>query len=446
MSSLICSPPTSDECETTNKYENSLNRSFDLVIVGAGPAGAAAALYAKRHGMSVCLLDRDRFPRDKICGDALSGKSLAILLDLGLLARVKSLPGALVNEVVFGSPDHVNASIDLSTRPLHDAATGREITMEGSVIRRKIFDNFLFQEARSVADYCREGFHVHDLIEENGSVVGVEGKGEATSAVQFRGSLVLGCDGFNSIVARKSGLYLHDSRHSVVAIRQYFENVQGLEKKIELHFVDEVLPGYFWAFPLENGCANVGIGMLHESIKGKNVNLKDALRQVVSRPPFADRFADARPLEKPVGWNLPVGSIRRTCHGDGIMLLGDAAGLIDPFTGEGIGNALYSSKFAIETAVDAKAETDFTGTFLRRYEDRLWNSLGDELKISTRMQRLGHWRPLLNLVIKSAARNENVSDLICAMIANAMPKKELTSPLFYLKLLLSAARRNSSAR
>ena len=61
---------------------------------------------------------------------------------------------------------------------------------------------------------------------------------------------------------------------------------------------DEVLPGYFWAFPLENGCANVGIGMLHESIKGKNVNLKDALRQVTSRPPFADRFADARPLEK----------------------------------------------------------------------------------------------------------------------------------------------------
>jgi geranylgeranyl reductase family protein len=425
-----------------------LNRSFDLVIVGAGPAGAAAALYAKRHGLSVCLLDRDRFPRDKICGDALSGKSLAILLDLGLLERVRALPGKLVNKVVFGSPDHVHATIDLSIRPLHDTATGRDTTMEGSVIRREIFDNFLFQEARSVADHCQEGFHVHGLIEEgNGSVVGVEGKGDDDeTSVQFRGNMVLGCDGFNSIVARKSGLYVHDSRHWVVALRQYHENVSGLENQIELHYVDEVLPGYFWVFPLENGQANVGIGMLHKSIKGGQVNLKEALRKVMSRPPFAERFATARPLEKPVGWNLPIGSIQRTCHSNGIMLLGDAAGLIDPFTGEGIGNALYSSKFAVETAVEAKAAADYSATFLRRYEERLWSSLGDELKISTRMQHLGRWRPLLNLVVKSASTNENVSNLLCAMMANAVPKKELTSPLFYLKLLLNASRGGKPAR
>lgn len=415
-----------------------LKTSFDLVIVGGGPAGAAAALYAKKHGLSVCLLDRAYFPRDKVCGDALSGKSLAILLDLGLLEKVRSLPGAQINTVVFGSPNCVNASIDLSSRPLHDTATGRDIRMEGSVIKREIFDNFLFQEAKTVIDQCHEGFRVTKLLQNNQVVTGIEGKFDNGETVEISSNLVFGCDGFSSIVARQSDLYLHDSRHCVVAIRQYYENVKGLDGQIELHFVPEVLPGYFWAFPLDNGCANIGIGMLHESIRGKNVDLRKALTQVISRPPFAERFAEARPLEKPVGWNLPVGSIRRKAHKDGVLLLGDAAGLIDPFTGEGIGNALYSAKYAVETAVEAKQAGDFSASFLQRYENRLWDSLGDELKTSTRMQNLGKWKPLLNLVIDKAATNEKVSDMICAMIANALPKNELTSPLFYLKLLFNA--------
>lgn len=415
-----------------------MNSSFDLVIVGGGPAGASAALYAHKYGLSVCLLDRAHFPRDKVCGDALSGKSLAILLDLGLLEKVRALPGAFIDTVIFGSPNHVEVNIDLSTRPMHDNATDRDIKMEGSVIRREVFDNFLFEEAKAVADACHEGFQVTGLLHDNGRATGVVGKLDDGSNVEISGNIILGCDGFNSIVARQSDLYLHDSRHWVVAIRQYFENVKGLDTQIELHFVDEVLPGYFWAFPLENGCANIGIGMLHESIKGKNVDLKKALQQVISRPPFAERFADARPLEKPIGWNLPVGSIRRKAHKGGIMLLGDAAGLIDPFTGEGIGNAFYSAKFAVETAAEAKRTNDFGESFLKRYEDRLWDSLGDELKTSTRMQNMGRWREILNLVIAKASKNERLADIICAMIANAMPKKELTSPLFYLKLLFNS--------
>lgn len=410
--------------------------TYDLIIVGAGPAGSAAALYAARDGLKTLLLDRARFPRDKICGDALSGKSVAVLIDLGLLDKVRALPGASINRVCFGSPDHVDACIDLRTRNLHDTLTGRDIPMEGFVIRRHTFDNFLFQEARGAVEGCIEGFAVRDLIREDGCVKGVRGRMDGSGEeMEFRAGLVLGCDGFNSIVARKAGCYNHDGRHWVVALRCYYENVAGLTDQIELHFVDEVLPGYFWAFPLENGCANVGIGMLHSAIKQRNINLKEALRQVINRPPFAGRFANARPLEQPVGWNLPIGSIRRKCHGNGFLLLGDAAGLIDPFTGEGIGNALYSARFAAETAVEAAQAGDFSAPFLRRYEDRLWNAIGDELKTSKRLQDLGRCRPLLNLVIHKAARKPEISDLICGMIANAIPKRELTSPLFYLKLL-----------
>ena len=134
----------------------------------------------------------------------------------------------------------------------------------------------------------------------------------------------------------------------MVALRQYFEGVVGLSDQIELHFIDEVRPGYFWIFPLEGDRANVGIGMDHRDIKARGIDLKEALAAAVASTTFGARFRDARPLEAPVGWNLPVGSRRRPAHGNGFLLLGDAAGLIDPFTGEGIGNALYSARFAVE--------------------------------------------------------------------------------------------------
>jgi flavin-dependent dehydrogenase len=165
--------------------------------------------------------------------------------------------------------------------------------------------------------------------------------------------------------------------------------------------------------------------------------LKVALDEVIHRSPFAHRFENARSTEEPVGWNLPVGSTRRKSYGDGLLLLGDAAGLIDPFTGEGIGNALYSARFAVEAVKEAIEGDDFSAAFLKRHEDRLWDTIGDELATSTRMQRLGQYRPLLNFTINKAAHNDKVRDLICGMMANAVPKKQLTNPLFYLKLLFS---------
>lgn len=403
--------------------------TYDVIIVGAGPAGATAALYARRHGLKTLLLDKACFPRDKICGDALSGKAVGILRDLDLLDEVRQLPGASIRTIVFGSPKHIEAHIDLNR-------SSRTEFMTGFVIRRELFDDFLFHKARQVATACVQGFTVERLVMDAGRVCGVQGhQAGHPELMTFKGNLVLGADGYKSVVARRTGVYTVDLRHWIVALRCYYQEVAGLTDQIELHYVGDVLPGYFWLFPLEPGYANIGIGMLCSAMRWRGVNLRQALRAVLQSPYFRQRFRSAKALEPPVGWNLPLGSKPRTNHGDGFMLLGDAAGLIDPFTGEGIGNAMFSARYAIETARAAHEAQDFSAAFLARYHQQLWAAIGDELRVSSRLQQLGQWRPLLNFTIGKAAQRLAVRDLICGMIANEILRQRLANPLFYLKLL-----------
>jgi menaquinone-9 beta-reductase len=408
-----------------------MNKTYDIIIVGAGPAGTTAAHYAAKNGLKVLMLDKDVFPRDKICGDALSGKSIGILRDMNLLEEVQDLPGAFIQSIVFSSPNHDQFRIDLRNTSLKNIP-------KGFVIRRKIFDNFLFEKIKTTDVEIRENFSVTDVLQSDGIVTGVRGKDRKTGEIlEFNSKLLFGADGYNSIVSRKMNLYEHDPDHWVVALRCYYKNVGGLTDQIELHYVDEVIPGYFWIFPIEEGYANVGIGMLHSIIKRKDIDLKKALENVINSPSFRDRFVDAEPQEKPIGWNLPVGSKRRKSYGNGFLLLGDAAGLIDPFTGEGIGNAMYSGKFAIETAVEALKQNDFSADFLAQYEDNLWGMIGNELNISSKLQKMGQNKFLLNFVIGKAAKNPEVSDIIAGMLANEVPRKRLANPLFYAKLLFS---------
>lgn len=377
------------------------------------------------------MVDKATFPRDKICGDALSGKSVTILQELNLLEQVRQLPGALVHRIVFTSPVHDELVIDLRDSNLNQI-------LFGFVIRRQILDQFMLDQSRRVVDTCIEGFQVKDLIWQDGYVKGIRGANKGAKDREYYGRIILGADGYNSLVSRKTGLYHHDPKHWVVAFRQYYRNVDGLSDQIELHFVDEVIPGYFWIFPLEDGRANVGIGMLHSSIKRRDVDLRAALNSAIESPTFRNRFSHAEPVEEPVGWNLPVGSKHRQMTGNGFMLLGDAAGLIDPFTGEGIGNALYSAKFAVQAARKALDMGDTSGKFLREnYDQLLWKEIGGELKISTQLQKLGRYRAMLNFVIGKAARNREIGNLIAGMIVNEVPRKKLANPLFYLKLIFS---------
>ena len=403
---------------------------YDLIIVGAGPAGTSAALYGNRLGLQTLLLDKSKFPRDKTCGDALSGKSVKILEDLNLVEGVNKLDGSLIKRIIFANPKHSECEL------LLDKSLNKDHISHGYVIPRITFDNYMLEQAKKVAD-VEEGFFVKDLLFDDKRVVGVSGKTDSGDRKEYRANIVLGADGPNSIVSKKAGLYQMGMDHTAVGIRCYYENVKDLTDQIELHYVEEINPGYFWIFPAGKNRANIGVGLLKSIVKKESRKLSEIMTKIIESDHFKDRFSDAVPIEKPTGWNLPLGSIKRKNHGEGFLLLGDAAGLVDPFTGEGIGNAMVSGQIAAETAAQAKEKNDFSKKYLKKYDKKLWDHLGSELNTSARLLKLARSKSLLNFVIDRAARSEKVRNIISGMLANEIPKTELSNPLFYLKILFS---------
>ena len=306
--------------------------------------------------------------------------------------------------------------------------------LHGYICRRVIFDNILFQAARAQVDTL-EGFTVTDLLQENGRLIGVIGRERDGSRQEIRARVVVGADGFSSIIARKLGLYDMDPDHWIVATRAYYRGVPVDPEAIELNYIEDILPGYFWIFPADDGMVNVGLGMVHSRLKKKGVRLRFAHLEAVKSPHFRERFEQAEQIGDIAGWNLPVGSKRRIISGNGFVLVGDAAGLIDPFTGEGIGNAMCSARIAAGVIAEVLADGDVSAQRLSAYDKCLWQRLGSELRLSYQLQKIGQMKPLINLVVSKAAANPDVADWIAGMMAGIIPKRELANPLTYLKLM-----------
>src|SRR6056297_224282 len=410
---------------------------YDAIIVGAGPGGATAAAFMARAGLRPLLLDKDTFPRDKICGDAISGKSVDVMKRLGMIDRM--VEAEQQDEtigswgVTFSGPYGDEVAIPF-TKMLDQPVA------PGFVMDRVRFDNLVFEQAIEAGAEIWQNAKVTGLImDESGDgrrVLGVEVKHEGETK-EVRAPLTIGADGPYSVVVRALGMDQLDESHYCAGLRSYYKGVTGFHERnhVEIHFVDEAIPGYFWIFPMAGGMANVGVGMLSSVIKKKDIKLKPLLDLLVDHPRFRHRFENAERIGKVQGWGLPLGSKPRTMHGDGWLLLGDAAILIDPFTGEGIGNAMVSGEKAAEWAGYAKSFNDYSAAHLKGYEEAVLSYLEDELKLSHAMQRLGNFKWLLNTVIRKASRSHELADAISAMFDDESQRRKLISPLFYLRVL-----------
>ncbi len=409
-------------------------KPHEIVILGAGPAGLSTAMFLAKMGISTLVLERETFPRDKICGDALSGKVTEIFnkLDPSLTTELNQNPAFLPSwGVKFYAPNGQALRIPFASKKLNQTQA------PGFISKRMDFDYWLYQKAKSYSEISIiEGAHAKNFEKKNGSweVKTPEGKLLATP------KLIIAADGAQSHFAKHiAGINLQ-SRHYCAGIRAYYKGVENCDAEnfIELHFHKNLLPGYFWIFPLPNGLANVGVGMRSDKISSKKINLKAELLRLVSEDPaFKSRFKNAERIGNISGFGLPLGSKKREISGDGFLLTGDAASLIDPFTGEGIGNALLSGMLAAKTAQIALERQNFTASALNTYDQAVYQRLWPELKLSRNLQSLVNYPWLFNFVVKKAQSNAELSEMISGMFEDLDLRDKLRKPGFYFRLIFT---------
>ncbi len=418
-------------CCTNTRILNILHT--DIGILGAGPAGAAAALRLSTLGIPCVVVDKAAFPRPKVCGDAISGKVTTLLhrMDPDMLRRFDAQP---VHTGVWGirfvAPNRKVLDI-----PFGGGIMPASASAPGYVCRRTDFDYFLVQEMKrrpSITLLENTDIQHVEKIESGYSIA------TADLHTQIHCQLLLVANGAHSAFSRKA-IGLHkDPAHHAASVRAYFEGVGGMHPQgfIELHFLRPILPGYFWIFPLPDGRANVGLGIRSDVVGRKRLNLRQVFQELIyTHPGLRERFAHARqegPLE---GYGLPLGSKPRPISGDHYLLLGDAGHLIDPLTGEGIGNAFYSGIIAAEQAQRCLEAHNFSADFLKAYDQRVARVLGSEMQLSYRLQRLLAWPAAASLMANIIAGNSRIVHAFTRMYTDFELRMQLVNPLFWLRMM-----------
>lgn len=370
-----------------------------MVIVGAGPAGCACALALRNSGLKVAILDKQNFPRDKVCGDAIPGRAVKTLKQISpeFAEAFKNFPKKYLTK---------KTSVSYKGRVMNFYWKNEAYTCA-----RMDFDNFLFSMVKQ-----NTGFDVYtnthiDEVEANKNSITIT---EKNKTITFNAKMLIGADGAHSIPAKQLANRSMDRDHHVGSVRAYYSNISDTDSNTtEIYFDKKFMLSYLWVFPLPGNTANVGFGMLSSEIVKRKINLKKTFYQFIEETPgLTERFKNARQTGDLEGFGLPLGSRTVTVSGNNFLLAGDAASLIDPVSGDGIGNAMLSGKLAAEQVIKSFKANDFSAAFMQQYDKSLAGMLGKELKWRFKVQRIFSQIPFLLDLIFWVGQNKTVQRIM----------------------------------
>jgi len=356
----------------------------DVIVVGAGPAGATTATALAQKGHDVLLIDRQSFPRDKVCGDAISQGCIRIMNDLGMAPKIEA-------SIARGELYHLDGMrlVGPSGHTLQAHFSHGENGEKSYVAPRIYFDAIIQQQAVDSGATFLQAEVKEPLIEE-GRVVGVTARQNGETKA-YRAPVVVGAGGVTSVIMRalRPETEQHADKHRAVALRAYIKGLELYPHEVEFFLYDEILPGYAWIFPVADDEANIGLGMRLDRFRKQKGNLKKMLKAFLEMPAIRERAHDGMELRDVAIWQLSFGSQKKLQHAyDGALLVGDAAGFINPLTGGGIHNALISGILAADTIEEALRAGDYSRERLKIYETRCYEEMWDGMRKSFLYQRV----------------------------------------------------------
>jgi geranylgeranyl reductase family protein len=356
-----------------------------ICIIGGGPAGATTSIFLGKLGIEHILVDAAEFPRDKVCGDGLDLNVIRVLnhidpsiVEQELMAENSrfSVSGGL--RFILGNGDNV----DITGASLQDVSLQKRRRPVFFVGKRADFDALLVSKIDRKVARVRLGTKITG-IERSGNEWKLSGK-NADGELEITADFIVGADGDRSAVVKFLGERKIDRSNYAGALRQYWSGVEGThhDNLLEIYFPESLPLSYFWIFPLPDGKANVGYGMASKHIAKMNINIRHEFDNLIKTDPvLKERFKNAKPEETVKGWGVPMSGSGRKPNGDGWLLVGDAASLVCPTSGEGIGSGMISGYIAARFIERAVRQNDFSESMFANYYREIHKRLSFEEKL-----------------------------------------------------------------
>ena len=325
--------------------------SADVIVVGAGPAGSSTAFHLAQAGLDVLVLEKSIFPREKVCGDGLTPRAVRQLVGMGIPVRAED--GWFPNKGLRIIGGGVRLELDWPELTSYPGF--------GLVRNRRDFDETLARAAQKAGARLLEGVTVTGpVLDGTGRITGVTARrGGDDPERRYSARLVVAADGNSSRLSLAMGLPKRDDRPLGVAVRTYYTSPRHaddyLESWLELWDGDRLLPGYGWIFGMGDGTSNVGLGLLNTSEAFRHTDYRALLRRWLAGMPAGWGYTEENRTEPVRGAALPMGFNRTPHYTRGLLLAGDAGGMVNPFNGEGIAYAMESGEIAGRVIAQALA-------------------------------------------------------------------------------------------
>ncbi|NOG46145.1 MAG: NAD(P)/FAD-dependent oxidoreductase [Calditrichaeota bacterium] len=400
---------------------------YQVAVVGAGPAGSSAVISCKNRNLSVVLIDKAVFPRDKVCGDGIPLKTFNLLEKLGFSEEELFKDGYKINRLKVYSPQHKvvtfgNVKADASTK--------------SGCIPRKNFDNNLFKKAAAAADSVMTGYKVLKIEDVSGKKKIILKNVKSAEQKEIIVDAIVAADGANSNIARMTGLLKREEEHYFDGLRWYYEG-KKFDSAVHLFYDRHTLPGYVWVFPVAENKANVGI-MINKKYKtasGKTIR-EIFLDVIENNPNLKEVLEGARPIDKIKGAPLPLGTLPGSRITNGLVLIGDAAAFINPVTGGGIYYSVLSAMKAAEVLETAISNNDVSTSSLAEYENWWREEILPGFEYSDMLKRWFDSEKFTTWFLNTASWFKPFANFFIMVYGRPLPKRALWHPLFWARVLL----------